>query len=83
MSRVVERQGRVARVSVIRESQRRGRESISPCRTYEVGRRIKEVRTSSPLLNYKKRFDIKGIDRGPVIEGYETKVEEFEEPFEK
>lgn len=82
MNKIIEREGRVARVSVIRESQRRGRESISPSRIYETGRRIKEVWTSSPLLNYRKRFDNRGIDRGPVIEGYETKIEEFEEPFE-
>lgn len=82
MSRVIERPSRVIRVSVTRETERRGRESVSPGRMYETGRRIKTVRTSSPVLNYRKRFDDKGIDRGPVIEGYETKVEEFEEPFE-
>lgn len=82
VSKIVQREPRVARVSVVRESVIQQRESVSPSRTYEKGRRIKQIRTSSPILNYDKRFDRNGVDRGPVIEGYETKVEDFEEPLE-
>lgn len=66
----------------MKESVVQKRESTSPVRTFENGRRIRQIRTSSPILNYNKRFDERGVDRGPVIDGYQTKVEDFEEPFQ-
>lgn len=48
------------------------RESVSPVRVYEKSRKVAEIRTYSPIMNYELQNSREGTI--PIMEGIETKI---------
>ena len=84
-SRIIERVSRPRQVSwsISPSTDRYIRKTVRPSVSYETGRRLKEIRTHSPVINYQKSIVVNGIESSPVIERYETKIEKFHNPFEE
>ena len=54
---------------------------MSPVRVYEKSRKLAEIWTYSPIMNYELQNSWEGTI--PIMEGIETKVQKFEnEEFE-